>query len=66
MPLLTEIEKRAAVGDQLKARSGVNHPVLYEPKAMAVRRPERGSHEPGANAESRGRKIIVRSSAERQ
>jgi N-acyl-D-amino-acid deacylase len=46
-PSLTEIEKRATVGDLLKARSGIYHPALYETKAMAAKRPKRGSHEPG-------------------
>ncbi|MBG89181.1 MAG: hypothetical protein CMO80_20110 [Verrucomicrobiales bacterium] len=47
-PSLTELEKTAKVGDLLKARSGVYHPALYETKAMAARRPKRGSHEPNA------------------
>ncbi len=47
-PSLTDIEKTATIGDLLKARSGVYHPALYETKAMAARRPKRGSHEPGA------------------
>jgi len=46
-PSLTELEKTATIGDLLKARSGVYHPALYETKAMAARRPARGSHAPG-------------------
>ena len=46
-PSLTEVEKTATVGDLLKARSGIYHPALYETKAMAARRPKRGSHAPG-------------------
>ena len=47
-PSLTDVEKTATIGDLLKARSGVYHPALYETKAMAARRPKRGSHEPGS------------------
>ena len=47
-PSLTEAEKRATVGDLLKARSGVYHPTLYETPAMAQARPARGSHPPGS------------------
>jgi len=46
-PSLTDAEKAATVGDLLKARSGIYHPALYETKAMAARRPLRGSHAPG-------------------
>lgn len=46
-PSLTETERTATVGDLLKARSGIYHPALYETKAMAARRPQRGSHAPG-------------------
>lgn len=46
-PSLTAEEKRATVGDLLKARSGIYHPALYETRAMAARRPPRGSHGPG-------------------
>ncbi|MBP87820.1 MAG: hypothetical protein CMJ64_14045 [Planctomycetaceae bacterium] len=46
-PSLSETEKQASVRDLLKARSGIYHPALYETKAMAAARPERGSHEPG-------------------
>ncbi|CAN7419359.1 beta-lactamase family protein [Acidovorax sp. LjRoot66] len=47
-PALTDAEKRATVGDLLKARSGVYHPALYESPAMAAARPARGSHAPGS------------------
>ena len=43
-PSLTEEELQATIGDLLKARSGVYHPALYETKAMAAKRPKRGSH----------------------
>ena len=43
-PSLTEEELKATIGDLLKARSGVYHPALYETKAMAAKRPKRGSH----------------------
>ena len=43
-PSLTKTEQAATVGDLLKARSGVYHPALYETKAMAAKRPQRGSH----------------------
>lgn len=46
---LSETEKQATVRMLLQARSGVYHPALYETRAMASRRPERHSHEPGAN-----------------
>lgn len=46
-PSLTEIEKKATVGDLLKARSGIYHPALYETAKMAATRPKRGSHAPG-------------------
>ena len=46
-PSLTDDEKNATVADLLKARSGVYHPALYETKAMAAKRPKRGSHAPG-------------------
>ena len=45
-PSLTELERTATVGDLLKARSGIYHPALYETKAMAAKRPKRGSHPP--------------------
>jgi CubicO group peptidase (beta-lactamase class C family) len=47
-PSLTALEKRATVGDLLKARSGVYHPALYETPGMAAARPARGSYPPGA------------------
>jgi len=46
-PGLTPTEKTATVSDLLKARSGIYHPTLYETRAMARRRPARGSHPPG-------------------
>lgn len=46
-PSLTEEEKQATIGDLIKARSGIYHPALYETKAMAAKRPQRGSHAPG-------------------
>ncbi len=46
-PALTAAEKKATVGDLLKARSGIYHPALYETEGMKRRRPVRGSHEPG-------------------
>ncbi len=45
-PSLSKTEKKARVSDLLKARSGIYHPALYETKAMAARRPQRGSHLP--------------------
>jgi N-acyl-D-amino-acid deacylase len=46
-PSLTDVERAATVRDLIKARSGIYHSALYETAAMAARRPERGSHEPG-------------------
>jgi CubicO group peptidase (beta-lactamase class C family) len=46
-PSLTDVEKRATVRMLLEARSGIYHPALYETAGMAMRRPVRGSHEPG-------------------
>jgi CubicO group peptidase (beta-lactamase class C family) len=46
-PSLTDVEQSATVRMLLEARSGVYHPALYETKAMAERRPPRGSHAPG-------------------
>lgn len=46
-PSLSEEEKQATIGDLIKARSGIYHPALYETKAMAAKRPQRGSHAPG-------------------
>lgn len=47
-PKLTPVEKKATVGDLLKARSGIYHAALYETESMKARRPLRGSHAPGA------------------
>jgi CubicO group peptidase (beta-lactamase class C family) len=47
-PKLTEAEKRATVGDLLKARSGIYHRAAHETADMRSGRPERGSHPPGA------------------
>jgi len=46
-PALTPVEKKAAIRDLLKARSGIYHPALYETPAMKAGRPPRGSHPPG-------------------
>ena len=46
-PSLTPVEKRATVGDLIKARSGIYHPALYESAGMKASRPERYSHTPG-------------------
>ncbi|MFP6762933.1 MAG: serine hydrolase, partial [Planctomycetaceae bacterium] len=46
-PSLSGTEQQARIRDLLSARSGVYHPALYETKAMAAARPERGSHPPG-------------------
>lgn len=46
-PALTPTEKTAKISDLIKARSGIYHPALYETKAMAAKRPKRGSHQPG-------------------
>lgn len=46
-PVLSEAEKQATVRDLLEARSGIYHPANYETRAMAARRPQRGSHPPG-------------------
>jgi len=45
-PSLSEAEQQARIRDLLSARSGIYHPALYETKAMAAARPERGSHPP--------------------
>ncbi len=42
---LTESEKKAQVGDLLKARSGVYIPAGAETASMKAERPQRGSHE---------------------
>jgi CubicO group peptidase (beta-lactamase class C family) len=47
-PSLTDNEKTATVRMLLQARSGVYHTALYETREMALERPERGSHAPGA------------------
>jgi len=47
-PSLTPEEKKATVGDLLKARSGIYHPALGEVAEMKAARPERHSHAPGA------------------
>jgi CubicO group peptidase (beta-lactamase class C family) len=47
-PSLTDVEKTATVRMLLEARSGVYHAALYETRAMALQRPARGSHPPGA------------------
>lgn len=46
-PSLTFEEKRATVGDLIKARSGVYHPALGESLLMKAMRPKRHSHPPG-------------------
>ena len=46
-PALTPDEKRATVGDLIKARSGVYHPALGESPDMKAMRPKRSSHPPG-------------------
>ncbi len=47
-PSLSPEEKRATVGDLLKARSGVYHAALYETPRMRALRPQRYSHQPGS------------------
>lgn len=46
-PALTPSEKRATVGDLIKARSGIYHAALYETPGMTKSKPDRGSHPPG-------------------
>jgi len=46
-PSLTEVERKATVGDLIRARSGIYHPALYETAGMKAKRPARGSHAPG-------------------
>src|SRR5207247_606298 len=46
-PSLTPEEKKATLGDLLKARSGVYHPALYETPGMKAARPRRSSHAHG-------------------
>ena len=47
-PSLTPQEKQATVRMLLEARSGVYHVAAYETNGMEDKRPERGSHPPGA------------------
>lgn len=47
-PVLSEAERRATVGDLIRARSGVYHPAHYESPEMIASRPLRGSHAPGS------------------
>jgi len=47
-PSLTVEEKRATVGDLIKARSGIYHPALGESSGMKKMRPKRHSHAPGS------------------
>jgi CubicO group peptidase (beta-lactamase class C family) len=47
-PALTDAEKQANVRDLLMARSGVYHLAAYETAEIRLKRPERGSHPPGA------------------
>ncbi len=46
-PALTPEEKKATVGDLIKARSGVYHPALGEDAIMRAMRPRRHSHPAG-------------------
>lgn len=46
-PSLTAEEKQAAVGDLIKARSGIYIPALGESQGMRAMRPKRHSHPPG-------------------
>jgi CubicO group peptidase (beta-lactamase class C family) len=46
-PALNPEEKKATVGDLIKARSGVYHPALGEDAIMRAMRPRRHSHQPG-------------------
>ena len=46
-PSLTPEEKKATVGDLIKARSGIYHPALGESLLMKAMRPKRNSHKPG-------------------
>jgi CubicO group peptidase (beta-lactamase class C family) len=43
-PSLSDAEKRAMVGDLIKARSGIYHPALAESEEMKAERPVGGSH----------------------
>ncbi|RVM04663.1 class C beta-lactamase-related serine hydrolase [Sinorhizobium meliloti] len=47
-PALTAAEKQATVRDLLMARSGIYHVAAYETADIRQKRPERGSHAPGA------------------
>ncbi len=46
-PALTPEEKKATVGDLIKARSGIYHPALGEDAIMKAMRPRRHSHPAG-------------------
>ena len=46
-PSLSATEKKATVGDLIKARSGVYHPALGEAASMKAMRPKRHGHAPG-------------------
>lgn len=47
-PGLTVAEKTATVRDLITSRSGIYHPAAYETRDIKRKRPERGSHAPGA------------------
>ena len=47
-PRLTDLEKTAKIRDLLQARSGVYHLPAVETEQQSERRPQRGSHPPGA------------------
>ena len=46
-PVLSEIEKQAAIRDLLMSKSGIYHAAAAESEKMKSLRPERGSHFPG-------------------
>jgi CubicO group peptidase (beta-lactamase class C family) len=46
-PSLTSSELQATLADLLTSRSGIYHPIDFEPAAVAAQRPARGSHAPG-------------------
>jgi CubicO group peptidase (beta-lactamase class C family) len=46
-PSLTSSELQATLADLLTSRSGIYHPIDFEPAAVAAQRPPRGSHAPG-------------------
>jgi CubicO group peptidase (beta-lactamase class C family) len=48
-PALTQEEKRARIGDLLRARSGVYHDATSETEQQQEQRPVRGSHPPGTH-----------------